>query len=191
MTERFSKASIILRAVSVIGIVTALSGGATYAALQSQATLTNNTIASASANLQVSTDGGSTFGHSKPGFDFTGIVPGGANSGPKQFLLENLGSADMSLNLSVPTLPTFVVTPSGTVDPNQVHVLVSCTSHASGTLTANTTLAALQVGANLSGTLKHGDTVVCSATVSMDPGAFTGQSASSSHFDMVFTGTGV
>lgn len=191
MSKRLSKASVILRAASVIGIVTALSGGATYAALQSQATLTDNTIASASANLQVSTDGGVTFSHSKPGFEFTGIVPGGASSGPKQFLLENLGSADMSLNLSVPTLPTFTVNPSGTVDPNQVHVLASCTSPSSGTLTANTTLAALQVGANLSGSLKHGDTVVCAATVSMDPGAFTGQNASSNHFDLVFTGTGI
>lgn len=43
----------LFQAVGVVGVVAGLATGVTFAALSSQATLTNNTISSASANLLI------------------------------------------------------------------------------------------------------------------------------------------
>lgn len=193
MRRQFSKVSIILRAAGMVGIMTALAGGVTYAALQSQATMTNNTIASATAGLDISTDGGATYGSSAPGLAFTGIVPGGAASANKSFKLRNSGTAALNISAIVPTVPTFTVSPSGSVDQSKVWLTVHCTSGASGTLDLTDNLQHLFGSSPIAtaGPLAAGDIATCTAKISMDADAFTGASATSSAFDVVFRGTGV
>jgi hypothetical protein len=186
----------VVRAVLVIGAVMALVTGVTYAALTSStATLTNSSVNSATANLQVSSDVGcgpstGAFGASDTGFTFNGLVPGGAASTNETFCLKNNGTADLTLKLSVPTLPTWAVTPSGTVADNEVDVHVSCDSGA-GTIDAN--LAALNTSAQAfsSSTLADGATAVCTINVDMNADAFTGTGASSNNFNFDFSGEAV
>ena len=96
------KMSPLLRAIGVIGAVAALVTGITFAALQSQATLTNNTISSATAGLQVSTDN-LGFGASQTGFTVTGLVPGAGTT--KTFYLRNNGEVALNVTARVPALP--------------------------------------------------------------------------------------
>ncbi len=72
MISKF-RPSPLVRAVAVFTGVVALVSGVTFAALQSQATLTNNTIASAKAGLQVKSTG--SFASQDAGFAFTGVLP--------------------------------------------------------------------------------------------------------------------
>lgn len=185
------------RAIGTVGAVVALAGGVTFAALQSQATLTGNTIASASATLLVSSTPAcgaatGTFTHSETGFAFTGLVPGGADSGAKNFCLKNTGTDNMTMNVVIPSLPTWTVTPSGSVDNSKVNLAFSCTG-AGGTFSVTDNVNDIWFNtANLSGgTLNAGTTDACTVTASMTSSAFTGESASSTTFNLTFTGTGV
>src|SRR3990167_5979046 len=94
-------------ATAIIGAVAALVAGVTFAQLTSTATLTDNTISSASADLQVSTNN-VDFGPSKPGFDFINLVPGGsAQPDPgKLFQLKDNGTADLTLKVSISSSPS-------------------------------------------------------------------------------------
>ena len=184
----------VVRAIGVIGAVAVLVTSITYAALQSQATLTDNTIDSATANLDVATSDGSTcgtFGDTAAGVGFTGVVPGGSDSDDEYFCLKNSG-ADTSLDLSVMSeAVTWPVTDdlgSG-VDNGEVTLNISCDN--GGTLSA--TIASLEAGdeAFTGGTLAPSAETLCTAYVSMTSAAFSGSSASSDMFDLTFTGTGV
>jgi hypothetical protein len=184
------------RAIGVIGVVAALVAATTYAALQDTATLTNNTIASATADLQISNTTGDppvcgTPSNTATGFNFVGIVPGGADSQTETFCLHNAGTADLSIAVNVPTAPTWTVLPGGSVDNAQVDVTISC--DATTDFAVTDTLQNIIAGnvALTAGSLLDGETAICSVFVSMDAGAFTGSSASSTDFDFVFTGTGV
>ena len=76
-TRRLSLPLPILRAVVVITAIMAMAGGVTFAALQSpQAKLTGSTIQTATANLQVSSDG-INYAAGQQGYAFGGLVPGG------------------------------------------------------------------------------------------------------------------
>jgi len=191
------KYSPVLRAVGIIGVVAGLVTAVTFAALQSQATLTSNTIASATAQLAVSSTSGcsavtGTFGQTETGFAFTGLVPGGTDSGAKTFCLQNTGTDNMSVNVKIPVFPTWTVTPPGTVDNSQVNLAFTCTG-AGGTFAVTDNVNDIGLNtANLSGgTLNAGTTDTCTVTASMTSSAFTGESASSTTFDLTFTGTGV
>jgi hypothetical protein len=189
-----SKASIIARAAATLGVLTATVSGVTMAALQSTATLSDNTVSSATAELQVSktTPCGETgFASTLTGFNFTGIVPGSATATSTQhFCLKNTGTANMNVVFAIPTLPTYSNSGgSVTVDNTKVHVALTC-----GTLpTVNTTIDALftTVGGVTVGTLNATDNLTCDVTVSMDANAFTGSSVTSTGFSLVFTGTGI
>lgn len=186
-------ASPIVRAVGVIGVVAALVTSVTYAALQSQATLTNNTISSATAGLSVNnTDDAAPGGATDVGFAFTGVVPGGASSSVGNFTLANDGTSDLDISVAVPTLPTWVVTPSGTVDNTKVTVAISCTA-GSVTFAGSATLSSMNAGpVDLTGgQLAQGQTATCTASISMAADAFTGSSATATDFDFVFTGTAI
>jgi hypothetical protein len=189
------KISPVMRAVGVIAAVAVLVTGITFAALQSQATLTNNTIASATADLQVDNTDSTTsgFGSTDVGYAFTGVVPGGADSNVGNFQLKNNGTANMSVAVQVPTLPTWTVNPAGPVVAADVDVIIACVGSVSGTFGVTTDLAAINTApvALTAGNLNAGDTTACTVKISMDATAFSGSSASSTNFDFVFTGTGV
>lgn len=189
------KLSIVARAGFVLGAVSVLVGGVTYAALQDTATVADNTIATATANLEVSLDPDclTGFGSEVAGFDFDGVVPGGAGSEDKHFCLKNTGEEAAPLNvvLTVPALPTYTDSADApvTVNNTKVRVVLTCTTPAS--FGVGDTLHALWFSGRTQGTLAPDETADCTASVNMDADAFSADSIKSSDFDLVFTGTGV
>ena len=186
------------RATAVFAIVVAAVAGTTYAALQSQATLFNNTISTATAQLQVKSAGG--FASQDAGFAFTGAVPGGpaVPAVGNAFQLKNNGNVGLKIYASIPTAPTFTVTPSGSVDLSKVDLVLSCTNGTQNfALTSD--VAALVAAHSTGGVALTPDTLPsgagnvasCTAKVQMDSDAFSGESASSTNFNIVFTGTPV
>ncbi|MCW1907970.1 MAG: hypothetical protein KIH63_001375 [Candidatus Saccharibacteria bacterium] len=191
---RFRRVNPVTRAIAVFGVVATLVTGITYAALTSQATLTNNIISSASANLQVKSTG--SFATQDAGFAFTGIVPGGPAMplAGNAFQLRNAGDTDLDVAVSVPALPTFV---GGTVDPSKVDLLISCTA-GSSTFAKTASLADLVAAHGTGGLLMTpdylphttGNVADCTAKVQMDSDAITGSGpVSTTFFNIVFTGT--
>jgi hypothetical protein len=182
------RVSPLLRATGIIGVVAALVTGVTYAALQSQATLTDNTISSGTASLLINnTENATAEGATDTGFNFTGVIPGGASSNSHNFTLHNTGTTPLKINVGMPALPTWTVTPSGSVDNTKVTLNITCTGPS---LTLNTTVQTAWFStAPMTGTLGAGETASCTANVSMDAAAFTGSNAASSNFNLIFTGT--
>ena len=185
----------IARAIGVIGAVAVLVTTVTYAALQSQATLTENTIASATAELEVSNDD-VVYDESVTGFDFEGAIPGGASSDPETFYLRNSGDVDLDISATVPTALPLTWEDSNSdpviVDESMVDIAISCT-FTSGSFTIDGDLVTMGAGdvAAVGDALPDGEDATCTATVSMDAGAFSADSATSDGFDITFTGTGV
>ena len=178
------------RAVLVIGSVAALVTGVTFAALTSKATLTDNTISSATADLQIdNTQNGLGFSSTDTGYAFTGIVPGGAGSNTGNFSLLNNGTANLSLTVKLDVTPVCTVIPSGTVSTNLVHVLIQRGAGLPQDLLLSNLIAGPQAisGGNLASGVSENDNV----QVKMDAGAFTGSSASCSAFQFVFDAVGV
>lgn len=92
----------VARAIVVIGAVMALVTSVTFAALQSQATLTNNTISTATAGLMIWD--GDSFEATAPGVTVTGLVPGEwSEDYPVYF--QNSGEGPLYLKASVPSEP--------------------------------------------------------------------------------------
>lgn len=96
----------VVRAVLVIGVVAALVTSVTFAALESEATLTQNTIEGADA-LQVNNDpeGNTVFNQTEQGFNFEDIVPGVASSQIENFQLKNTSATTVDVNVQIPTPP--------------------------------------------------------------------------------------
>ena len=104
------------RAILVVGAVTALVTGITFAQFDAGAEIEDNTLNSATAELLVDgSDANSVPTESEPGFDFDGLVPG-AKSESHKFLLKNTG--DVNLNINVYATHSNV---SGEIDNNKVH----------------------------------------------------------------------
>lgn len=100
-----------LRAVGVIGVVTALATGVTFAALTNTTSADDNTITTGSAALRIDTNADAVFHVSENGFDFTGIVPGTPSTDLHTFTLKNLNtSGSVVVNAQIPTPPAL---PSG------------------------------------------------------------------------------
>ena len=189
----------IVRAVGVIGAVAILVTSITYAALQSQVTLTNNTIATGTADLQIASASSGTaetpgtcgtFGDTAPGFAFAGVVPGGADSQTESFCLRNNGTSALMLKVKSPTVsPLWTTSPSSaTVDNTKVSLTITCDNGA-GSVTD--TLANFLAGdvSFASSSLPATTNSKCTAKVHMDATAFSGESATLANFDLVFTGT--
>jgi hypothetical protein len=176
------KSTIILRASMMLAAISVLVVGVTYAALTSTATLTNNTLASETAELFVSKTPTPTSG-TDTGFAMTDIVPGGPASGPHTFYLKNNGGVD--LGVTVYATPSAV---TGTLDNTKVHF---CFTKTSGPSTTCFTRAEMLANFNTlpGGALDDGDTQQYDLNVTMDADAVTGGSASVAAFDLVFTGT--
>lgn len=184
----------VLRAIGVIGVVAALVTSITFAALQSSATLTGNTVASASAELLVDGNEDGTFASSEAGFAFTGLVPGGSASTVETFDLRNNGDVALDVAVSIPTAPTT----SGTVDLTLVDVILSCTDSTNGDTFAVTDSVQDLVDAHATGGVSMlsdafepgaSDKADCDFSVQMQSGAVTGTGATVDAFDLEFTGT--
>jgi hypothetical protein len=186
------KVSPLLRAIGVIGAVAALVTGITFAALQSQATLTNNTISTASADLLLWD--GDSFEETAPGFNVTNLLPG-TPSAPQEFYFKNNGTATLNVTARIPVAPA--VTNIG--DFGEVDVTLDC--QGVGNDPVATTMAALIAGeVALDTTLVGGAQGVigetenpanCTAVFNIDPITVSGESANIGSFDIRFTGNQV
>jgi hypothetical protein len=187
----------VVRALTTFAAVAALVTGVTFAALQGQASLVNNTISSATADLQVKSSG--SFAAQDAGFTFSGVLPGGSAVpvAGHAFQLKNNGTTDLNIAVSVPVAPTFTVQPGpGSVDLSKVDMLISC-SNGVANFTLTSDLATLVSAHGTGGIAVTGtnlpqspnNIVSCLARAQMDADAFAGTSASSNNFNIVFTGT--
>ncbi len=169
----------ISRAAVAIGATLTLVAGATFANLTSTATLTNNTLATATADLQVDT--GSGFGSSAQGFMLTNVVPG-VNTTPFAFDLKNNGGVALAVTAHVPVAPTY----SNFTDFNKVEVKIQKIDNSP---VVDTTLADLINGNVSIATINAAATNNYQVVVNVHADAVTGSAAQINAFDIVFTGT--
>lgn len=178
------------RVAAATGALVVLMGGVAFAVLQSQQVkLTTNTLETANAGLQISTDG-TTFSDAHIGFDFNNIIPGGAfvpDTG-YNFYLKNTGGTPLSLKFALSSVPD---------NPNDIDVSkinIRLTPFATG----SSQLFSLQslIDASLSGgltinqpaSLGVGKTQQFSIQASMAADAITGSSAALGNIDFGFMG---
>jgi hypothetical protein len=191
--EKRHRLALIIRLVAVFGIVGTITTGATFAALQSPgAKINDNTISSATANLQASLDG-TNYPSTIFGYNFSAIVPGGASmpANGNPLYLKNAGTANLSLKVSVSSTP---INPGG-VDLSKVFLHIT---KADNSYDQAFSIKAL-VDNYTSGGVAMGDVINASAVsqyklrVSMDADAFSGSTASVSisDIDLVFNGLGI
>ena len=179
----------LLRAIGVIGVVVALVTSITFAALQSQATLTNNTISTGSADLLLYD--GDSFEATAPGFNITNLTPGTPSSA-QNFYFRNNGTITLDISARIPVAPST----TGIGDFAKVDVTIDC--QGVGNDPVVTTMAALIAGeVPLDVTLVGGAQGVigetanpanCTAVFNIDPSTVSGESATIGVFDLRFTG---
>lgn len=172
-----------VRAVGTMGVVAAIAGGISFAALTSNTVaLSPNTLASDTASLQLAAGNGTSCagatGGPVTGMNFK-LAPG-VTSDQFKFCLKNNG--DISLNLSV-AIPQGALTGSQ-IPPSDVTLALTCDNggSSSGTLdqyTGGTPLGALASGASTD--------CQATATLSASYGGTGGQTVNS--FDIDFVGT--
>jgi hypothetical protein len=178
------------RVISITTALIILITGVTFAALQSQQNvLAGNTISTATANLQLSTDG-TTYADSRTGFDFNNIIPGGSAvpAAGYSFYLKNAGGTPLTLKLAVGSTPT---NPSG-VDLSKVNVIL--TTVGSGAGSQSFTLQSLLTPGGVSVTgasLASASAQQYKLQVSMAVDAVTSSSANLGNIDFDFSGTAV
>lgn len=184
-----------MRALVVVSTVGTLVTGVTFAALQSpQATLSSNTIQTASASLLIGTESAAStdYGSSHAGFAFQNVVPGGPAmpAGGSTFYLKNTGTATLALKLSVGGTPVN----AASVELSKVSVIVTRVD----THTSQTASLQSLIDGYPSGGLDLTDSLAPSSTgtqyqisVSMSDDAFTGSSATIGSIDFVFSGTAI
>lgn len=190
MSKKSIWAGAVSRAVGVISAVVVLMTGVTYAALQSpQATLTNSTISSATADLRIGTSA-TSFSSTRIGFNFVDLIPGGiaAPVDGNIFYLKNYGNANLGLHISIGSIPVNL----SNVDLTKVSFVVT----RQDTSTVQTFTVKTLVDSYINGGLSLTDSLSGSAVAQyklqaiMSADAFTGQTAQISDLDLVFTGTG-
>ncbi|MDB5164492.1 MAG: hypothetical protein JWL89_118 [Candidatus Saccharibacteria bacterium] len=112
------------RTTAVLLACMLIVGGVAFAALISlQNKVTGNTIETATANIQISRDSGTTYASTVNGFDFPNLYPGGPAypSGNGYFILiKNTGTVPLGLKFGVSSSPTNL---SG-IDLSKVNVTV-------------------------------------------------------------------
>jgi hypothetical protein len=190
----------VLRAVGIISAVAILVSGVTFAALQSQVTLTDNTISTAGAvglqidNLENETGPGTT----DRGFEFADLVPGGGFSEAQQFALSNTEfGPDMTIKVH-----STAATTSAPVDKSLVWVRFTLVSETTGDITPLTvgesvevTLADLESsftglpGATLPDRLDADETLTYDVQVRVGADAVNSPEVNIEDFDLVFTAT--
>ena len=180
------------RVTAVTVAVVAVVGGVTFASLQSQqAILKGNTIQTAMASLQLSSDG-TTYSNSLSGYAFMSIIPGGQPTPTSGYpvYLKNAGTTALSLKFSVAK-----VTNTDGVDLAKVHVILSPLG---GGVPLNFTLQDLLSSSTTGGValtnasrLIPSQVVSYGIQVSMEGDAFNGASASLSDIDFSFGATAI
>jgi hypothetical protein len=180
------------RSLAIIAAVLVSAAGVSYAALQSQPIkLTGNTIETATANLQVSTDG-TDFATSLPGFDFANLVPGGAAvpAGGYSFTLKNGGAISLNLKLAVSSTPS---NPAN-VDLSKVNVILTPVGSAPQSFSLQALMTANAGGGvalSAPAQLFAGTRQLFTVQVLMAVDALSGSSASLGNIDFAFTGVAV
>jgi hypothetical protein len=166
-----------------------LGGGFAYALLHSQAKLTGNSIETATANLQISTDG-SQYQTARIGFDFAGVIPGGAavpQSG-HSFFLKNTGDTPLGLKLAVSGTPTN----SGNIDLSKVTIILTQVSTGTSQSFSLESLISANANGGVSITVPSqifvGNTQSFTLKASMAADAITGNSAALGNIDFAFNG---
>lgn len=185
----------LLRALGVLSAVGVLVTGVTFAALQSQqATLTGNTISSASADLRIGTTSATStaFADTHAGFSFKDIIPGGPAMPADgfTFYLKDAGTAPLALKLAIGSVPAN----TSNMDLSKVSVqLTRVDNGVSGTPQTVSLQALIDPATKLSLTdpLASGTVATYKLRVLMAADAFEGSSATIGGIDLVFSGTAV
>lgn len=180
----------VLRAVGVIGVVAGLVTAVTFAALTSSATLTANTLTSASAGLFVANGDVDATSNTDEGFAINGLVPGGDKSQPYLFNLKNTG--DTPLDVTVYATNSAV---TGVLNNDKVHFCFTqiddgLNEGVDEELCYTRTQMLNNFNALPSNPLTdNGDNILYQMTVQMDEDAVNGDGVQIAPFDLVFTGT--
>jgi hypothetical protein len=179
----------VVRAVGVIGAVSVLATSVTFAAMQSTATLAENTVASGTADLVIDSNTGAgfddNFTDNEQGFNFVGIIPGVTDSTVGSIKLRNAGDTTLDVKVAVPAAPVL----SSGLTASMVHLIFHPVVSGSD---VNVTLADLEAPggtAFLNGfTPNTTGSVEYTVKASVD-GTFSGEGLNVSGFDLRFTGT--
>ena len=115
LSQKIRQISPLARAVGVIGVVMALVTSITYAAFVDSATLTGNTITTATANADLLLWDGDSFEETAPGFAFNALEPD-VESDRKPFYFKNDGNVPLYVTVTIPE----TVVDFGGVDPTKV-----------------------------------------------------------------------
>lgn len=199
---KLNKISPVARAVGVMSAVGILVSGVTFAALNSQVTLTGNTLSVASAGLEIdNTENGIAAGQTTDaGYNFEGLVPGGGFGEEHTFTLKNTGEADLNVTVGATmsdAMSTLASEGDTSIDPTLV--TFKFTNTATGQ-SKNYTMAELEEGdpGNLPGVsgananaLNVDETATFTVQVKLGQDAVNGDSADDAMFDFEFTGTAV
>lgn len=187
--RRFTNTKALARTVAVVGAVMVLVGGVTFAALQSErSVLKGNTISTATAGLQLSSDG-EHFSNLANGFNFSGIMPG-HRSPTWNVYLKNTGQTRLNVRFGV---GRNIDNPDG-VNLANVKILVALQGGGGETefpldqLTSTSHIGGVPLGDEF-GPLQPGETRVYTFQVDMDETAFNGPSATLSNLDFNFDAT--
>lgn len=188
LVRKLSNKGPLVRAVGVLAGVGVLVSGVTFAALQSQqATLTGNTIQSASADLRIGTSA-STFAASRSGFSFQDVIPGGpaVPTDGYSFWLKNYGSAPLTLKLAIGAAPAN----TANVDLSKVTIqMVRVDNNATQTMSLQSLIDGYPAsGPTLTDPIAPNAVVQYKLRVSMAADAFTGSGANLGGIDLVFSG---
>ncbi len=190
--QQIQKLPTTTKAAVIVLAIFGLSGGISYASLVSQPALTNNTISTATASLQLSTDS-INYSASIPGFSFSGIMPGGeaVPSTGYTVLLKNTGETSLALKLGVAS----TLVNSGGFDLSKVHVILTPLS---GISPQNFILQSLLTADKNGGApvvnpvkLLPGSVSAYKLQVSLDADAVNSESASITNLSFLFSGVAV
>ena len=186
-----SKINPIVRAVGVMGVTAGLVTGVTFAALNSTATLTDNTIGTADTSLLLWN--GTAFAQEAPGFTIDDLVPG-QGSKPQVFYFQNTSEMDEKITARVVNAPTV------TGFSGWENLKVTFTDLKSGATNSGTFQDLLDNNFNLPGTLDDGATGNnqpdaedtegnYSVVFDIDPSKVTGDDVMVDSFALTFTAT--
>jgi hypothetical protein len=160
--------------------------GVTFATLQSQqAALTGNTIQSATADLRIGTSA-STFEPARPGFTFKDVVPGGSAMPADGYsmYLRNYGTTPLQIRMAMGgTLAN-----NSNVDLSKVYLRIDRVDGNENEIVSLQNLGS--EGMSLATPVQPGTAGVAQykLRISMDADAFSGQNATMSGFDLIFSG---
>lgn len=174
----------LLRAVLVVGVAGAVVTGVTFAALQSQqASLTGNSIQSATADLRIGTTA-STFDSSRSGFTFKDVIPGGQAmpADGYSFYLKNYGTAPLSLKAVIGSTPTN----ASNIDLSKVRLQITRVDNE--TVQTASLQEFMATGLAITDPINPSSVVQYKLRAAMDEDAFTGTGAALSGIDLVFSG---